>query len=51
MNLFERTENYPAKSDTDLLIETLKRENDCAAAEIIRLSQMIVDLGYDPTRR
>ena len=41
--------DYLAKSDADLVIDTLKRENDCAAKEIARLATMIVDLGYDPT--
>ena len=45
----EPRENYPSKSDSGLVIDTLKRENDCAAAEIVRLSKMIVELGYDPT--
>lgn len=42
-------ENYPTKSGAELVIDTLKRENDCAAKEIARLARMIVDLGYDPT--
>ena len=41
--------NYPTKSGAELVIDTLKRENDCAAKEIARLARMIVDLGYDPT--
>jgi hypothetical protein len=43
------SEDYPAKSDSDIVIDVLKKENDCAADEIVRLSKMIVDLGYDPT--
>jgi len=42
-------ENYPAKSDLELKNEDLQRENDCAADEIVRLSDMIVELGFDPT--
>lgn len=47
----EPREDYPAKSDSDIVIDELKRENDCAADEIVRLSKMIVELGYDPTMR
>ena len=42
--------NYPTLSPKDLQIIDLKRENDAAFDEIVRLSKMIVDLGYDPTQ-
>jgi hypothetical protein len=42
-------ENYPAKSALELKNEDLQRENDCASDEIVRLSKMIVELGFDPS--
>jgi hypothetical protein len=45
----EPTENYQSSTVRDRILDVLKRENDCAADEIVRLSKMIVDLGFDPT--
>lgn len=42
--------NYPPRTADELRIEDLKRENDAAFARIKELSQMIVNLGYDPTK-
>ena len=54
--IYERVElkkqnpNYPSRTAQDLEIADLKRENNAAFEQIQKLSQMIVDLGYDPTQ-
>jgi hypothetical protein len=49
LNRIKVANRYPTKSDSDIVIDVLKKENDCAADEIVRLSKMIVELGYDPS--
>lgn len=41
---------WPLKSEQDLKIEDLQRENDAAFERIQKLSKALVDLGYDPTQ-
>ena len=45
------SEHFPLKSEQDLKIEDLQRENDAAFLEIQRISRIIVGLGYDPTQK
>lgn len=43
--------NYPTRTQQDLEIADLKRENNAAFQRIQELSDALYQLGYDPTAR
>ena len=45
------SDNYPTRTQEELLIADLKRENNAAFEKIQELSNALVALGYDPTAK